>query len=875
MEKALALTEEVLDYGLDRQQPDTLNIYNTLLELGALYQALGRLGEAEATFEEAFAGLMDEYGETHPSTLVATNNLGQLYEAIGLYDEAEPILEEALANFEKALGEAHPDALRARNNLALLYESQGNFREAEPLYQESLDLMLEARGENYTDTVAVRNNLASLYMLMEEYEKSAPMFEQVVTRWEQLLGPEHQNTMKAVNNLGRVYLKMGRPDEAAPLFERAIATRTRVLGENHVDTIRSMIDLAGLKLEQDRLPEAEELVTDALDRAETVLSEQHPYTFDALNMLIRIKRAQGELQAAADFARTGLVRRSEFFDRMLWSTGQNAREGFIRLHRPELFEYLSLLTELNAEEAGRRMLEASLQRKGLLLKITSEIQQIATMSDDPALTPIVEELKATRRELAALTLSGPTPETRGRHAEALYELEQEVNDLQAQLGRASTRYRSSISNVSIDSLIEEIPDGSALVDFLAYEEDGTEKIMAGVMVKEEGEVRFDLVNYDDRNAVQEATLEYRSWIQDDLADEIDVRYAGQDAYDAVWAPLEGSLNDADYVYVVPDGVLNILPFSALMSPDEEYLIENVDLHLLTSSRDLLPSRFQLVKGDYIIVAGPDYDSEDIIPQEEIKRAQSRRSTAEQLDLRAAGTGLRGLSFAPLPGATEEGRKINQQVEQNDEPNIVYFGEEAEEMVLNTLRSPPEILHMATHGFFLEADDSLRKRLLKQQRSAELHVPPPGDNPLLRAGLAFAGINNNAPFLGDIDTNNDGVLTALEVLDLDLSGTQLVVLSACETGVGEIHDGEGVYGLRRSFQEAGVAEVISSLWEVSDAGTQALMTAFYERLLDGTPARVALREAQLELIESPRWGYPFVWSAFMIVGSYESAGLSVN
>jgi CHAT domain-containing protein len=192
-----------------------------------------------------------------------------------------------------------------------------------------------------------------------------------------------------------------------------------------------------------------------------------------------------------------------------------------------------------------------------------------------------------------------------------------------------------------------------------------------------------------------------------------------------------------------------------------------------------------------------------------------------------------------------------------------------------MQKAPEILHMATHGFFLKADDTLRKRLLKLQRGAEIHVPLPGDNPLLRAGLAFAGINTNAQFLGDIDTVNDGVLTALEVLDLNLSGTKLVVLSACETGLGEIHEGEGVYGLRRSFQEAGVAEVVSSLWEVSDAGTQALMTSFYDRVLSGTPAREALRETQLDLMDSPEWGYPYIWSAFMIVGSYESAGIPVQ
>ena len=140
--------------------------------------------------------------------------------------------------------------------------------------------------------------------------------------------------------------------------------------------------------------------------------------------------------------------------------------------------------------------------------------------------------------------------------------------------------------------------------------------------------------------------------------------------------------------------------------------------------------------------------------------------------------------------------------------------------------------------------------------------------MLRAGLAFAGLNPNAPLLGEIDTDNDGVLTAMEVLSLNLTGTRLVILSACETGLGEIHEGEGVYGLRRSFQEAGVDSIINSFWEVSDDGTQLLMTKFYDKYLDGIPPREAMREARLEMVEDFRWSSPFYWGAFAMVGRRE-------
>ena len=265
-------------------------------------------------------------------------------------------------------------------------------------------------------------------------------------------------------------------------------------------------------------------------------------------------------------------------------------------------------------------------------------------------------------------------------------------------------------------------------------------------------------------------------------------------------------------------------------------------------------------------AGPDYNTDQVVGRETLERARTRAAGAADLQSGLRGmSGLRGLKFDPLPGAEKEGQLIVSTVSAQGRPATIHSRADAQERVLRDLEQPPEILHIATHGFFLKPDDTLRKRLLKLQRSGDFQVPPPGDNPLLRAGLAFAGINSNAQVLGEIDTDNDGVLTALEVLGLDLGGTRLAILSACETGLGEIHEGEGVYGLRRAFQEAGAQAVVSSLWEVSDAGTQTLMAALYKRLLAGKTPHDSLREAQLEMLKNSQWSMPYIWSAFYMVG----------
>ena len=874
-EKAQRLTEEVLDYGVTAWQSVPQNVYNTLLELGSIYQAQGKLADAEATYAEALQGLVELLGDAHPSSLVALNNLGQIYEQSGLYDKAEPLLKETLSKMENILGEDHVNTLNVRNNLALLYESQGNFREAEPLYIKTRDMMIALYGEDHTNTNAVKNNLAYLYMLMENYEASAAIFEDVKSRWGALFGENHANTLKAANNLGRVYKRQGKLDLAEANISDALARRQEALGKDHIDAIRSMIDLGGVYIAQGRNDEAVKILTEALALAESQLGNLHPYTFDALNFLADSKENLNDLQAAIKIRELGFGRRSDFLDTMLWTTGENAREGYIRLHRPEYNAYLSLLAKVGDDESARRMIDASLQRKGLLLKVTSEIQQIATMATDPELKGLANELESARKDLAAKTLSGPTAETKDNHVEVLYRLEQKVNELQGQLGRASVRFRTSVAGSSSERLADAMIQDSALVDFMYYTDNDEPRLLASVMTKQGDEVAYHLVSYGDRVGIEKSIAEYREMIQDDQVDEDELVEVGIEGYELIWGPLMDTLGDLAHVYLIPDGLLNILPFGALMSPDEEYLIQTTDLQILTSGRDLLPNDYRLADGEYLVMAGPDYDSEEVVSKSVLKEAAGRRSAALQLGIRGAGGGLRGLSFAPLPGAFDEGKIIIDRVEDNDGASTNFFGQGAQERVLVDMTKPPEVLHVATHGFFLKADDTLRKRLLKAQRGTEIHVPPPGDNPMLRAGLAFAGINTNAQFLGDIDTTNDGVLTALEVLDLNLSGTRLVVLSACETGLGEIHEGEGVYGLRRAFQEAGVAEVVSSLWEVSDAGTQALMTDFYDKLLAGVPARTALREVQLEMIDSPQWGYPYIWSAFMIVGSYESAGFAVN
>ncbi|CAN2040331.1 TPR repeat-containing protein [Candidatus Magnetomoraceae bacterium gMMP-15] len=864
-DEAESLFQRVYLYQVQTLGKKHLDTITSLSNLGSIYRRQGFFWEAEDSFSKAFNLMREIRGEKNPATIELMNNLALIYEDQGLYEKAGPLFKKALRFSQEVLGENNKSTLAIMNNLALLYESQGVFLRAEPLYKTTINLSEKLLGKEHPDTLASINNLAYLYMLEQDYESAEPLFIKVLDLWEKTLGNKHQNTLKALNNLARVYHRLGLYNKAERLFLKALKLRKEVLGPQHIDTIRTMNDLAVLYYSQKKYDQAEDLLIETLKLEEKNLGANHPYTFESLNNMADLKEAQKNIRQAFSLRKEIFKRRNKVFNRLLWAAGENARHGYIRLHKKEQDEFISLLAKMNTPESAREIMNISLERKGVLLRISSEIQQVINMSDIPALKGISQNLIKKKKELASLTLSGPVDVKPEQYLKTMKELEDEIEEYQGELGRASLLFRKSIRPVTPENAVDSL-NNEAIIDFITYKEKttGIIKLIATIGQKDNtGKCIINLVNLGELEAIRSGVENYRAIIQDEDAEDEEVIEEGQILYDQIWKPLLPYLNEKTSVFIVPDSILNILPFDALVDNNGYYLIQNHELKILSSGRNLVLSSLPPAKGSYFIVAGPDYDADYLKNIKINKNIKNKRASGLNEGLRMAAAGMRGLSFDPLPGAEKEGIQI-EAICKKTKKTILFSGQKGEERQLRELKISPDVLHIATHGFFLKSDENLTRRLLKIQRSGAVGLPPPGDNPLLRAGLAFAGINNNARFLGEIDTDNDGVLTALEVLGLNLNGTRLVVLSACETGIGEIHDGEGVYGLRRAFQEAGVNCVINSLWEVSDEGTQALMTALYKGLLSGLSTRQAFKQAQLELLESDKWNYPYIWSAFVIV-----------
>ena len=486
---------------------------------------------------------------------------------------------------------------------------------------------------------------------------------------------------------------------------------------------------------------------------------------------------------------------------------------------------------------------------------------------------IIDQFTATRSQLAALTFSNKPGRTQRT------ELEEKLNTLERQLGQKVSAFRQKSAEIIPEQILSALESDRALIDFLVFKEVDlktleykTDQLIALIAGRDQG---VQLIKLGELDPVADRIQAYRSMLERVPAKGVNperkrtLTEIGQKLYQQLWQPLEKYLSGKKEIYLIPDGLLHLLPFKTLQDSAGEYLINKVRLIRLASARDLVLPPLPVDTTGPVIFADPLYGG--------LEKADTSRTAARSLE---------NLTFGRLPGTRQEGEAIEKLMRRSRQDAALFTQFRATEPAMTALTSPL-ILHLATHGFFLENVAIPLKRDLSDpgrpgiQRAFPRAVdaiffPSSGDkrpfmtgqavdNPLTRSGLALSYANLGIKGQKQAD-GSDGLLTALEVLDLNLSGTKLVTLSACETGVGDIHVGEGVYSLNRAFQEAGAEAVLSTLWKVSDQGTNVFMQSFYRRFLNGQSAQDALQATQTEFIGTVAWNDPFYWAPFVMVGT---------
>jgi CHAT domain-containing protein len=421
-------------------------------------------------------------------------------------------------------------------------------------------------------------------------------------------------------------------------------------------------------------------------------------------------------------------------------------------------------------------------------------------------------------------------------------------------------------------VLEELRPEQIVIDFLVYKEvdlktekDKTDQLIALIADKQKG---IKLIKLGKLAPIAEAIKSYRYYPSkdeiinkkmspDDIRKFLDERMktlpkTAEQLYAFLWQPLTPYLQNKKTVYLVPDGDLHLLPFKALQNKDGKYLAETLQLITLSSARDIVLPPFEGKATAAAIFAAPDYGDDTAV----INSSNT-----------AGASELKNIHFSSLASALNEGQQIDKlfRKKQPESHAKLFLKNQATEQAVTALTSP-KILHLVTHGFFLEdskSDEKVLEHSLMRDLDRHLSLGKI-ENPLTRSGLAFVGANLGVKGIKQAD-GTDGILTALEVLNLNLEGTDLVTLSACDTGKGEVKIGEGVYSLNRAFQEVGAKAVLSTLWSVDDKATAEFIQKFYTRFLDGKPAQQAIQETQNEFMHNKQYSNPFYWAGFVMMG----------
>jgi CHAT domain-containing protein/tetratricopeptide (TPR) repeat protein len=853
--RSLAIQERALG-------PEDRDVALSLNHLAALHHDMGDYARAEPLYERSLAIWEKKLGPDHPDVARSLNNLAELKRDRGDYARAEPLYERSLALWEKRLGPEHPEVATSLSNLGGLYHEMGDYARAQPLYERSLAIREKTLGPEHPDVAMSLNNLAGLYHMAGEHEESARLHGRALAIREQALGPEHPDVAMSLSNLAALHHDVGDLARAVPLAERSLAIREAALGREHPDVALDLNNLGGFYYAMGDYAAAAPLLERSLAIQETALGPEHPVVAATLSNYARLQWARGERRRAEET----LLRATWIEEQNIGLVAAGGSEDQVRAYLATLTDSSDVLFSLQRADPtsvslARAGAETVLRRKGRALDAASGGYAALRRSLAPDEQELLEELLSRRARLAHHVLRGPGDRPVEANRTALATLRLEVDEAERAALRRGGALRGAVAPVRLEEVQSRIPDDAALVELVAYREFkpspprgesswGSERYGAYLLRRDSDPVWADLGEAARIDAQVQA---FRTALQTVSpggqvalrARGADVRTTGRALYDTLLAPLAPRLEGARFLLVAPDGVLNLIPFSAVMDPKGRHLVERYTLTHLTSGRDLL--RFDGARpprGAPVVLAAPDYGAVSTAAKDLAARSPQTRPRRRSSD-------LTWREWEPLPGARLEGETIEKLLGVE-----ALGGAKARESALKQLHGP-RLLHIATHGFFLP------DQKISQPQPPGPGLPAKGENPLLRSGLVLAGANHLS------DGDEDGILTALEMAGLDLSGTQLVVLSACDTGLGTVPNGEGVYGLRRAVVMAGAEAQLTSLWKVSDDVTRKLMVAYYQRLLAGEGRSEALRAVQLEMLEDAWLRHPYYWASFVPIGAWEA------
>jgi len=774
-------------------------------------------------------------------------SLADVLRELGEFEEARTAFEEALQLADETVGPLHPAAIDTLADYAYLLYQTGHLPQARTRMELALSHARSAFGEGSPNEAFLRTGLATIVHDMGEGDTAVEEWELALSQLEDVLGPDHPELAERLSEYADSLKIVGRYDDAIAAEKRAVAILRGHFGPDTPHVAMMLASQGQVHHRREQFDEALALLEEAASVAENgdsaakvtliidaelqkvrlaadvgsfaayesaIAGLSERVGADSPRVVMHLK-ALAEIQAAKGRPEEGLAHLQRLLDLELEGTTRNLagasdREGLVMSVglRSTVENYLSMGAD------GEAAYEAVLNWKGLATRIARTKRAIRAAARDGGIGEMVVRL---RREIARKTLDGAAAETLAPQLVELARLERTLAEGHGLVAAPAPTVRE---------VCEALPRGHVLVDYFRHQDEYSAFVLDGGAC---GSVRSFRVGPAEE--IESAVSEHRAALADLEASSQRVDRRGEAVRDLLWTPLEAAIGKARRVWIVPDGAVANVAFATLPR-DGRYLLEDLEIGYLENAADLLDEPGMAHKG-VLVVGGVDFGGAEV-PQ------LAMRSSCLDED------------FAPLPGTEREATAVSDRLGRRRDVEVLT-GDRATESAVAEAAAAAGIVHLATHGFFATGRCAIRDTANQV-----------GLDPMILSGVALSGAS------GGRAGEDDGIWTAAEVALLDLRGTEVVVLSACETGLGEVVSGEGVLGLRRAFATAGARHLVMSLWSIPDEPTVALMDELYRGLVrKRTDPITALRAAQLVALRAAReasgTGNPQGWGAFIAAG----------
>lgn len=847
------LAAEIRKEALGEMHPDyALSLSN----LASCYYNNGDYSKAIEVDKQALNIRKTILGERHIDYASSLNNLATCHNVIGETIIAIELHKQALDIYKTELGENHPNYITSLNNIAGCYNDIGDYTLAIGYYSQALFNLSKTYGTNNLDYALYLNNLSACYANKGDFTLAIEGHQEAIKIRKQILGENHPAYAQSISNLADCYYHFGRYDTAIKLNELATKIRKETLGEMHPDYALSLHNLAAYYEKVD-LDMAIKICKRAIEvRCDMFGKNNYDYAASLGNLAFIYYKANKYANITPIWFQRILTLKNNVSIQFREMTSAQRQIYWNNNILSSIVKSNNLYAKVLSDDKQSMGISYNslLFSKGVILASDIEFDKVIRESGDTVLLEKFEELRTTRAILNTY-YNKPIAE---RPEGEVERLEARAEVLEKDLLAGSKEYADFTRRLEIEweDVQDALGDKDVAIEILAADEhidEDTPPYYAALVLRK----GWDAPKFVELCGAEELQAYFDS--ENGLA--MMYREANsRKLYDLIWGKLAEHINEGDNVYFSPGGLLHQVNVELLQDADGRLANDKYNLHRVSSTRELCFEKPKIAHSEAVLYGGLmyDMDSTAMVAQSRAVRPEEEHYAMRGLQLDS----LRGkLNY--LSASKTEVEKISKQMSQHGIKTTLYVeqvGNEESFKALSGKKTP--IIHIATHGFFFKNEEAKVKPFFRMM-SMDQERPRP-DNSLRRSGLAFAGAQkawDGEEIPKGID---DGVMLAQEIASMDLAGTDLVALSACETGLGEINS-EGVFGLQRAFKKAGVQTLVMSLWKVHDEATALFMQTFYGNLLSGKSKRDSFAAAQMALREHRDYGKdPYYWAGFIML-----------